>query len=548
VRTRHPVVRPLFWILVYAAVTAAMVSQFVNYSSFADASYEGDARLIIWTLAWDNHAVLARQPLFDSNIFYPAPHSLAYNEHLFGLSLFTLPLYAITGNPVLAYNIVWFLSFVLNALAMHALLHRYTRSDLASFAGALVYTFSYYKMLHAHGHLHLVWTWALPLSLLTLHRWNDRPSVARAAVWGVTVLLQALTSWYLAVMVVMVNAAAGLVMAAGWKQGWWKRIAHVAVIAALLGACVWPFAREYRHLPPASTSESAGNSADLNSYLVPPEHTWAGRLWLARVGPGPRWIWGEQTVFLGWTALAIGIAGALAGLRTRPALTACYVALAVVAAALSLGPSPVGGDGWRPFDLLTRLPAIGAFRAPARFSLLVLLGLSVLVALAVARVQARSKRVSAAAAAVLLPLMLSEWYVLGFPLKQPQPLETPPIYRVPELQQARALVSLPEYRQTPQWPLGSDYLLFSTTHWRPIVNGYGRTEPPDHFRVISHMVAFPGPNNARTMRRLGVDYVVLHADRIPNSAQLIRDAIAWPDYVLVAQIGTDYLFRVKPAD
>ena len=152
-----------------------MVSQLVNYSSFGTASFEGDARLIIWTLAWDNHAVLDRLPLFDANIFYPAPHSLAYNEHLFGLSLFTLPLYGLTRNPVLAYNLVWLLSFVLNGLAMHALLRRYTGRELASFTGALVYTFCYYKMLHAHGHLHLVWTWLLPLSVLALHRWNDSP-------------------------------------------------------------------------------------------------------------------------------------------------------------------------------------------------------------------------------------------------------------------------------------------------------------------------------------------------------------------------------------
>ena len=194
-----------------------MVSQLVNYSAFATASYPGDARLIIWTLAWDNHAVLDRLPLFASNIFYPAPRSLAFNEHLFGVSLFTLPIYALTRNPVLAYNAVWVLSFVLNGLAMHALLRRYTGRELASFAGSLVYTFSYYKMLHAHGHLHLVWTWLIPLSLIALHRWNDRPSIARSLLWAITVLLQALTSWYLAVMVAMINVAAAMALALRWR-------------------------------------------------------------------------------------------------------------------------------------------------------------------------------------------------------------------------------------------------------------------------------------------------------------------------------------------
>ena len=538
--------RPAIIALAYAAVTAGMVSQLVNYSALTTASYPGDARLIVWTLAWDNHAVLDWLPLFDANIFYPAPHSLAFNEHLFGVSLFTLPFYAATRNPVLAYNVVWLSSFVLNGIAMHALLHRYTRRDLAAFAGALVYTFSYYKMLHAHGHLHLVWTWLLPLSVLALHRWNDRPSIGRALVWAVTILLQALASWYLAVMVAMVNAAVLAALAIRWKGGWRERCAHLALAALVVAGPVWPFAREYRSLEPAAAAEAATNSADAGAYLMPPEHTWVGRLWLARVGAGPRWLWGERTVFIGWTALALALVGLVAGLRARPRLTLFYLMLGALAVALSLGPAVGPEDGWRPFDLMARVPGLGAFRAPARFALVALVSLSVLVALAVASLQSRFPRTVPFAALIVLPLMLSEWFVLGFPLGKPQPFDIPPIYRVPELRQARALVSLPEYREAPAWHLGSDYLFYSTAHWRPIVNGYGRTEPPEHFRVVSHMRAFPGPNNARTMRRLGVEFVVFHGDRFGAGAdEIVRTALAMPEYALVANIGSDYLFRVR---
>lgn len=534
--------------LAYLAITIVMVSQLVNYSAFGTASYPGDARLIIWTLAWDNHALLERLPLFDANIYYPAERSLAYNEHLFGVSLFSLPIYALTGNPVLAYNVLWLLSFVLNGLAMHALLHRYTRSHPAAFAGALVFTFSYYKMLHAHGHLHLVWTWLLPLSVLLLHRWNDRPSVARLGWWALSVLLQALTSWYLAVLVAMVNAAVLLALATGWRRDWWRRLAHLAAAAFLVGACLWPFAREYRHLPSASTGESARYSADAAGYLVPPEHTWLGRLWLQRIGPGPRWIWGENTIYIGWTALSLALAGIVFGFRARPGVTGFYLLLVLAGVAFSFGPSTGGsGDGWRPFDWLGVVPGLAAFRAPARFAVIVLFGLSVLVAGAVAAAYARRPRATAIAGAIVLPMMLSEWYVLGFPLGKPQPYTTPLIYQTPELATARALVSLPEYRGTPQWPLGSDYLFHSMTHWRPIVNGYGRAEPPNHPHVISHMMAFPGPNNARTMRRLGVEYVVFHGGRFgPGATEIVHEAFRIGEYDLVARIGSDYLFRVKP--
>ena len=525
-----------------------MVGPFVNVSALASASYPGDVRLIIWTLAWDNHAVLSRLPLFDANIFYPAPRSLAFNEHLFGLSLFTLPIYALTRNPVLAYNIVWLLSFVFNGVAMHALLRRYTGRDLAAFAGALVYTFSFYKMLHAHGHLHLVWTWLVPLSLLALHRWHEQPTLGRLVLWAGAVTLQALTSWYLAVFTGLVNAALLLVLATSWRREWPRRLGHLAVAAAIVGLCLWPFAREYRRLEMPSRAEAASNSADLASYVVPPEHTWMGQLWLSRIGVGPRWLWGERTLFVGWTALALAGVGVLVGVRRRPRLTGFYLALAIGAFWLSLGPSTDGAEqGWRPFDLLASVPGVGGLRAPARFAEIVLLAMSVLVAIAVAAVEARFRRYGRIAVVVLLPLMLSEWYVIGFPLGKPQPFSTPAIYRSREVKTARAIVSLPDYRGQPDWYTGSDYLFYSMAHWRPIVNGFGRSEPPDHFRVISHMNAFPGPNNARTMRRLGVDYVVLHTDRHgPGAEELVRVALAMSEYELVRQQGPDYLFRVVP--
>lgn len=61
--------------LFYSAVTAVMVGPYTNFRELDKASYVGDARLIIWTLAWDNYPVLHRKPLFDSNIYYPTPQS-----------------------------------------------------------------------------------------------------------------------------------------------------------------------------------------------------------------------------------------------------------------------------------------------------------------------------------------------------------------------------------------------------------------------------------------------------------------------------------------
>src|SRR5688500_12301583 len=55
----------------------------------------GDSLLNMWILAWDCEQILAilggdlsRIPdFFDGNIFYPAPLTLAYSEHLFAQAI-----------------------------------------------------------------------------------------------------------------------------------------------------------------------------------------------------------------------------------------------------------------------------------------------------------------------------------------------------------------------------------------------------------------------------------------------------------------------------
>jgi hypothetical protein len=488
-------------------------------------------------------------PLFDANIFYPADASLRYNEHLVGLSLFSLPIYATTRNPVLAYNVVWILSFVLNALAMHLLAFRHTRSHLAAATAALVFTFSFYKMLHAHGHLAHIWTWLMPLSLWLLERWIEQPRLGRAASWAAAVVLQSLGSWYTAVMIVLINGIALV-----WWYGltgrdlWRLRLGQLLLVTAAGAAVIAPFALQYRTLEAPEIAQVASLSVDWRSYVMPPAETFVGRWWLANVSLAPGSIWGERTVFLGWIASALAAVGAVT-LIARREWTRAGIALSCVlfGLVLSFGPSATGGiERASAFGLLSSIPGLSGFRVPARFALVVLFGASLLAAASARALVAQFGRVGGAAVVALWPLMLAEWFVVSMPNGRPQPAAIPAIYLTQEVRGARALVSLPDYRATPQWWMGGDYLYYSTAHWRPIANGFGRSEPPDHPHVMSYVNAFPGPNNARKMRELGVEYIVLHGAAYPGGVDdVLRAVTEGNDYELVLQSGTDYLIGVR---
>jgi hypothetical protein len=548
--------RRAWLVAAYAAVAVVMTWPYVNYRDFGTASYGGDARLIIWTLAWDNHALLSGLPLFESNLFFPAADSLRYNEHLFGVSLFTLPWAAMGASPVLAYNATWWLALPLNGLATFALLYRLVRAAVPAFVGSLVFTCSFYVMLHAHGHLHLVWLWPLPLSMLLLDRWFESPRLSRLALWLATMVVGALTSWYIAVMLLLVNGLMAITlfaMAAGasseptTRSSLLSRLGQLAAAGLVLAASLAPFARHYVGFS-AAPGEAEAFAATIASYVVPPENTVAGRAWTAAgLTPTPGAIWGEQTLFAGWIALTLAAIGGAALVRGRHVVRRAWIfpLLAAVGFLLSLGPAPalLGGRSLAPFAWLTALPGFEGLRAAARFGAIAMLGLAGLAAIGGAALTRALLPQRRALLLALGPLMLLEWFVVGFPAGVPKPYPIPPIYQTPEVKTARSLVSLPEYTDTPEWFRNADYLYYSTSHWRPIVNGFGRTQPANHAHVLERVRGFPA--TAPDLRTLGVQYVVVHADRLPNhGADLLAAAKANAGCRLVQAIGSDYLFEL----
>jgi hypothetical protein len=488
-------------------------------------------------------------------VFFPARESLRYNEHLFGVSLFTLPWAAAGATPLFAHNVTWWLAFVLNGLAAFTCLRRFVRHPLAAFVGSLAFAYCFYVMLHAHAHLHLIWIWPLPLSLFLVERWFDRPTTLRLAVWIATVLIGVLTSWYVAAMTIAVNGLALVVLVLATRRPgnghavkwpWPRRIAHLAFAAFVGVLTVYPFARHYLSLQSAP-GEAAAYSASVASYLLPPDNTVIGSWWRTHVDPISRPIYGEQTLFAGWTALLFAVVGTTVLLRDRSTGRAwIFPVLVVVAVLVSLGPMPtVPAASWLgPFNWLTHVPGGTGLRVPARFALVAMLGIAGLVAIGVDAITDHlSRGARPVFCALIAAAMLFESFVVDFPGGRPQVQSIPPIYRTPQVRAARSLVSLPEYQGTERWFLGANYFYYSTAHWRPIVNGFGRTEPPGHADTVESLHAFPG--GAARLRALGVQYVIVHADHFPNGgADVVAAAVASADYRLVTSIGSDYLFEV----
>ena len=121
-----------------------------------------------------------------------------------------------------------------------------------------------------------------------------------------------------------------------------------------------------------------------------------GQWLLAHQVKGPRWIWGEVTVYLGWVTLGLATVGGVIATRSGDALTRrarFFIVLGAIAAVLALGPLPSevasGSFGWSPFGILAHVPGLSLFRIPARYTELLNLALAILAAVACAALHRR---------------------------------------------------------------------------------------------------------------------------------------------------------------
>src|SRR6266702_194681 len=73
-----------------------------------------DPLLNMWTLSWDTTTLLhAPTHLWQAQILYPNNLSLSFSENLLGEAIFFAPVFLISHNPVLAYNVTIYLTFLL---------------------------------------------------------------------------------------------------------------------------------------------------------------------------------------------------------------------------------------------------------------------------------------------------------------------------------------------------------------------------------------------------------------------------------------------------
>jgi len=294
----------------YAAVTIALTYPLITRMTDGVPSDLGDPLLVSWILWWNAHAVPFSQAFWNAPAFFPAQGVLAFSETFAGLSPVSTPIYWLTGNIQLGYNVCFLLTFLLSAFFGYLLCRELSGREDAAFVGGLIFGFAPYRI-DQLPHMQMLVSFWMPLGLFGLHRYLRTRGTRWLVLFGIAWLMQGLSSGYL-MMFFSILVGSWLCWFLPWRE-WrlWLKIGAAWGLAMLPMALVL---LEYRHIHEMygfrrSLDEIRGYSADITGVLQAPARllVWG---WL-NVYPHA-----EGAIFPGVTAILI-ILVALVVVRTR---------------------------------------------------------------------------------------------------------------------------------------------------------------------------------------------------------------------------------------
>lgn len=357
----------------------------LGYAAMANASLIDEA--------W--HAV--RNPLVTERILYPTGYTL--HEGLLPSLLVWLG--AWDHNYLLGWNLLVLTGFVFAGLGASLLVYGFTGLALPSFLAGLFFAFSASQTSRFEVYP-LVLSGFLPLAAYALLGFLGRRKASYLILWGTCFGLGALSSWYFGVFIGLLTGIVWM----GWG-GFRDLTLTLRLTLAALGVSlvVLPFT-PWALLGDVGTATGGyrffvQGSADLLSFLTPPQRHWLLASWIQDLQKG--WAGNSeiQANYLGTVSLLIGLLGLLAAPpRLRPARRVALLWL-LTGVVLALGPelqihgAPAGdglaavpGETGRirlPYTWLIPVFPFSATRTTARYSWLALLAVVVGVGLFLAR-------------------------------------------------------------------------------------------------------------------------------------------------------------------
>lgn len=520
-------------LLVFIALTAVQTWPIAAAPAHWARVDNGDGALNIWAVNWvGTHLFRDPAHLADANIFYPERRALAFSEMMWVQGAIAAPAIALGAPPVLAFNVAVFAGFVLTGWAFCLLLWRWTGSWAAGYVAGSLAAFNAHTLVRI-AHLQTLHLEFLALALFALDRLITDKRFTDACWLGLGFALHAMTSIYLmvfAVWALLFAALARLVVL--WRRGLASIGLRFVTAAAVAVILLYPYLSVYLELRARGLSRGADDviAASWHDYLATGARLHAG--WSREYYPSA-----ASFSFPGIAAVMLaGIA-----LMTRPFRADPRLRMCAVAAAGCLMVSMAGRAAFYP-ALHERIPMLQAVRVQAHLGQLVLIMIAVLAGFGVA---AMARRWSASrwwrlAAVGLVVVVNAE--TMRAPIGFVWFDRVPPAYDA-LIQERRAVVVEVPFPMPGQWFLNGPYMVNSTRHWHPILNGYSGFRPESYERSYQAAREFPSDQSLIKLHELGVTHVVVHLEAL--GAAKAAEVLKVPALQQIASEGDIMIYRLR---
>jgi len=304
----------VFFVLAALILTYPLVLHLDSALRGTDIGALGDPMFNTWVIGRNADRILRLdfKNFFDGNIFHPQTKTVLYSEHLLPQTLIALPVYALSRNPILSYNFVFLLGFILSGFGMFCLARRLTGNDRAGIVAGLIYAFSPYMIAHTFQ-IQLVSAWGIPFAFLFLHRYAESGRLKDLFLFTFFYIIQAMSNGYYALYLTFFAGVwiLGLTITKKkFKDIRW--IFHWALFGVISVLVTGPFFLLYAktHAEMAFT-RSIDFFARLTSFLSVPEiNVLYGR-------PLKRFFRPEGELFPGFVAVALAMVGIAIWIRAR---------------------------------------------------------------------------------------------------------------------------------------------------------------------------------------------------------------------------------------
>lgn len=510
----------------------------------------GDAMFNAWEMRRNQNCILRKGcPSYTTaNIFYPNKDTMLYSETQLSAGFVTLPLYWVTQNPLLAYNLLTIISFFLSGLFMYLLAKHLSRGkEAASIIAGLIFEFAPIRMASIF-HLQNLSIFCLPFAVLLILKFFERNS--RTYLYGLFVSLVYVfyASW---VQMIFVLIVVGIFVLSMFLMKNIDRRKFILVICTITLAVIstLPLAREYIRFSKAnkatfSISEQILYSSDAKDYFIPHDGTILGKAYY-KIKPGAilNSFNLDSYSYHGLTLYIIAIVSFAMVVKKRKVKNnnekairnqiIVFTIIALVGLIISLGPFlKINGTIARgsvekgiiltvplPWVLVDKfIPQLSFIRAIGRSSIIFLFALCCILAIApeLAAYKNLKKKWK----------MLLMWLVVAGVLIELMPIHMVPMSKfsysynlsIPKVytfikthKEVDDIIILNADYDYPGAPIPiatAEQVLWSAYHNKNIFNGYSGYSPPDYVKIYEDFVDFQNDDIIK-LKALGIRYVLV---------------------------------------